>query len=114
HFNDSLGRPAGDALLMRVVDRLKRTMLDASLLARVGADQFALVIPKQEGESGQARFVEKTNALLQDSFRLDGAVIRVAAKFGIARFPDDGADAESLFKNAEVALKLAKSSGERL
>ncbi|HEX3123236.1 MAG TPA: EAL domain-containing protein, partial [Rhodanobacteraceae bacterium] len=113
HFNDSLGRPAGDALLLRVVDRLKRTMLDASLLARVGADQFALVIPKQEGESGQARFVEKTNALLQDSFRLDGAVIRVAAKFGIARFPDDGADAESLFKNAEVALKLAKSSGER-
>jgi diguanylate cyclase (GGDEF)-like protein/PAS domain S-box-containing protein len=114
HFNDSLGRSAGDTLLVRVADKLKLTLVDASLLARVGADQFALVIPEQEGESGLARFVEKSSALLEDTFRLGGAVIRVAAKFGIARFPEDGADAESLFKHAEVALKLAKSSGERL
>ena len=113
HFNDSLGRPAGDALLMRVADGLKRTLVDASLLARVGADQFAMVISEQLGENGLARFVEKRSALLEDSFRLKGEVIRVAAKFGIARFPDDGVDAESLFKRAEVALKLAKSSGER-
>jgi diguanylate cyclase (GGDEF)-like protein len=98
---------------MRVTDRLKRALADASLLARVGADQFALVISEQDGESGLVRFVEKMSALLEDSIRLEDAVIRVAAKFGIARFPDDGLDAESLFKHAEVALKLAKSSGAR-
>jgi len=112
NFNDLLGRPAGDALLIRVADRLKRTLHDASLLARVGADQFAVVIP-EGSDASLARFVENRSALLEDSFRLDGALIRVAAKFGVARFPEDGADAEQLFRNAEVALKLAKSSGQR-
>ena len=61
-----------------------------------------------------ARLLEKTmEALLEHPFRLNDAVFRIAAKVGVALFPDDGADADTLFRNAEAALKKAKASGER-
>ena len=83
-------------------------------MARVGADHFALVLPELKQEGDAARLLEKTmQAFLEHPFRLNDAVFRIAAKVGVALFPDDGADADTLFKNAEAALKKAKASGER-
>src|SRR5450759_390584 len=114
NINDSLGRPAGDALLRQVAEWLTRITGDASLLARVGADHFAGVLPKVKQGGDVARLLEKTmEAFLEHPFRLNDAVFRIAAKVGIALFPDDGADADTLFKNAEAALKKAKAGGER-
>jgi diguanylate cyclase (GGDEF)-like protein len=114
NINDSLGRPAGDALLMQVAQWLTRSAGDASLLARVDADHFALVLPEVKREGDLARLLDKSiAALLEHPFRLDDAVFRIAAKVGVALFPDDGADADTLFKNAEAALKKAKASGAR-
>ena len=113
NINDSLGRPAGDALLRQVAAWLTRNAGDAGLVARVGADHFAAVLPvvKQDGDVG--RLLEKTMAaFLGHPFRLNDAVLRVSAKVGVALFPDDGADADTLFRNAEAALKKAKASGE--
>ena len=111
--NDKLGLSAGDALLVWVAERLTRTLGDAALLARVGADEFALVIPEEKREGDVVRFLDRTTrALLEDPLSFDGTVIRVAARFGVAQYPEDGVDAEVLFKNAEIALKLAKSSSE--
>src|ERR1035437_3610003 len=60
------------------------------------------------------RLIDKwTKAFLDHPFRLNDAVFRIAAKVGVALFPDDGADADTLFRNAEAALKKAKASGER-
>ncbi|MET0229718.1 MAG: EAL domain-containing protein [Rhodanobacteraceae bacterium] len=113
-INDSLGRPAGDELLRQVAEWLTYSSGDASLLARVGADQFAMVLPRI-GESGDAaRLVERTMIAFQEHpFRLDTANFRVSAKVGIALFPDDGISADNLFRNAEAALKKAKSTGDR-
>ena len=113
-INDSLGRPAGDALLRQVADWLTYSSGDANLLACVGADHFAMVLP-QVGESGDvARLLEKTMTAFQEHpFRLGEADFRVSAKVGIALYPDDGLSAETLFKNAEAALKKAKETGER-
>ena len=114
NINDSLGRPAGDALLRQVAEWLTRNLGDANLLARVGADHFAVVLPEVKDEGDVARLLEKTmEAFLDHPFRLDDAVFRIAAKVGVALFPDDGADADTLFKNAEAALKKAKASGDR-
>ncbi len=89
-------------------------MGDADLLARVGADRFAVVLPDVRLETDVARLIEKTMAAFQTHpFHLEGAVFRVAAKVGVAVFPDDGADAETLFRNAEAALKKAKARGDR-
>ena len=114
NINDSLGRPAGDALLKQVAEWLTRVVGDANVLARVGADHFAVVLPEVRQDGDVARLLEKTiAAFLEHPFRLNDAVFRVAAKVGVALFPDDGADADTLFKNAEAALKKAKASGDR-
>ncbi len=114
NINDSLGRPAGDALLRQVAEWLTRKTGDANLLARVGADHFAVVLPAVQQEGEVARLVEKwAKEFMEHSFRLNDAVFRIAAKAGVALFPDDGATADALFKNAEAALKKAKASGDR-
>ncbi|TAN53980.1 MAG: EAL domain-containing protein [Betaproteobacteria bacterium] len=114
NINESLGRPAGDALLKQVADWLTRTTGDAGLLARVGVDHFAVVLPKVREDGNVVRFLEKwRQAFLAHPFRLKDAVFRLAAKVGVAQFPDDGGDAETLFRNAEAALKKAKTSGHR-
>jgi diguanylate cyclase (GGDEF)-like protein len=113
-LNDSLGRPAGDALLKQVAEWLAQNAGNASDLARVGADQFAIVLTEVASEADVVRSLEKIiAAFLSHPFRLNDAVYRVAVKVGVALFPDDGSDADMVFKNAEAALKKAKVSGDR-
>jgi len=114
NINDSLGRPAGDALLRQVAEWLTRNAGDANQLARVGADHFAVVLPDVELEGGVAGLLEKLmEAFREHPFVLNDAAFRIALKVGVALFPDDGVDADTLFKNAEAALKKAKASGDR-
>jgi diguanylate cyclase (GGDEF)-like protein len=113
-INDSVGRPAGDALLKQVADWLAQNVGDVNVLARVGADHFAVVLPKVTYEADVARLLDRTiAAFLNHPFSLNDVVYRIAAKVGVAIFPDDGADADTLFKNAEAALKKAKVGGDR-
>jgi diguanylate cyclase (GGDEF)-like protein/PAS domain S-box-containing protein len=114
NINDSLGQSAGDALLRQVAEWLTRIVGNASLLARVGADHFAVVLPEVKPEGNLVALLEKTiEVLLGHPFRLNDAVFRIGAKIGVALFPEDGADADTLYKHAETALKLAKTSGVR-
>jgi len=114
NINDSLGRAAGDALLTQVAEWLTRKAGEASLLARVGADQFAVVLPEVKQEGSVARLIQNwMDASLAHPFRLNDAVFRIAAKVGVALFPEDGADADLLLRNAEAALKKAKTNGQR-
>ncbi|MDD5333235.1 MAG: EAL domain-containing protein [Rhodoferax sp.] len=115
NINDSLGRSAGDELLRQVAQWLTRNVAgDANLLARVGADHFAVVMPAVRVGGNLPQLLEKWIAAVQSHpFRLNDAVFRIAAKVGVALFPDDGADADTLYEHAEAALKSAKASGER-
>jgi diguanylate cyclase (GGDEF)-like protein len=113
-LNDSLGRSAGDALLKQVAEWLAQNAANVNLVARLDADHFAVVLPKVMYESNVARALEKTiAAFMKHEFSLNGAVYRMAAKIGVAVFPDDGTDADTLFNNAEAALKKAKASRDR-
>ena len=113
-ISDTFGRLAGDALLRQVAEWLTRIAGDATLLARIGADHFAAVLPEVKREGDVALLVEKSlEALKAHPFRLDAGVFRIAARVGIALFPDDGADAETLLRKSEAALKKAKASGDR-
>jgi diguanylate cyclase (GGDEF)-like protein/PAS domain S-box-containing protein len=114
NINDTLGQAAGDALLKQVADWLKQTVGDADLLTRFSADHFAVVLPNVRHEDEVGRQVERTlDAFINHPFRLNDEEFRIAAKIGIALFPHDGADAATLFKHAEVALKKAKVGGDR-
>ncbi|MHB8723202.1 MAG: two-component system response regulator [Steroidobacteraceae bacterium] len=113
-INHTFGRTAGDSLLRQVADWLTLRLGGATLLARVDADHFAAVFPRVLSESRLARVIEASlDALLQHLFPLNDREFRVAAKVGLALFPDDGADADTLLKNAEAALKKAKVQGDR-
>jgi diguanylate cyclase (GGDEF)-like protein/PAS domain S-box-containing protein len=115
NINDSLGQSAGDALLRQVAKWLTRNAVgDGNLVARVGADHFAVVLPEVKQEGNVVRLLEKwIEAFLEHPFRLNDAVFRIAMKVGVALFPEDGANADTLFRNAETALKKAKASGDR-
>jgi diguanylate cyclase (GGDEF)-like protein len=114
NINDSLGRPAGDLLLKQVAQWLTRAVGDANLLARVDADHFGVVLPDIRHMRDAMRLLKKTMlAFLSHPFQLNDAVFRIAAKVGVAVCPNDGTDADTLFKNAESALKKAKLSGDK-
>jgi diguanylate cyclase (GGDEF)-like protein len=114
NINDTFGQLAGDALLRQTTDWLIGNLGDASVIARVGADQFAVVLPEVTHEEAVARLLEKSlRAFLEHPFQLNGSLFRVAAKVGVALFPDDGTEADTVFRNAEAALKKAKMSGDR-
>jgi diguanylate cyclase (GGDEF)-like protein/PAS domain S-box-containing protein len=114
NINDTLGQAAGDELLRQVAEWLKKTVGNADLLTRFGADHFAIVLPDVKSEQEVAKQVEKTTSeFINHSFSLDDKTFRIAAKIGIAIFPHDGTEAATLFKHAEVALKKAKASGDK-
>jgi diguanylate cyclase (GGDEF)-like protein len=114
NINDTFGQLAGDALLRQTADWLIGHLGHAVLIARVGADQFAAVLPEVTHEEAVARLLEKfLKAFLEHPFQLNDSLFRVAAKVGVALFPDDGTEAETVFRNAEAALKKAKLRGDR-
>jgi diguanylate cyclase (GGDEF)-like protein len=111
-INDAIGQHVGDALLRAVAERLKNATGDIHRVARIAGDLFAVMFAAVGGAADVARRAE-TAAVFRDPFRIEGHELRVAAKAGIAIHPDDGADADALFRNAEAALKQAKEMGER-
>jgi diguanylate cyclase (GGDEF)-like protein len=114
NVNDSLGRAAGDSLLQLVAQWLTRRWHDAAVLSRVNGDQFAVVLPTVRPGGDLVRLVEKTlAAFLQHPFQLNDAVFRISAKVGVALYPEHGVDAETLLRNAETALKRARTGGDR-
>jgi diguanylate cyclase (GGDEF)-like protein/PAS domain S-box-containing protein len=114
NINDGLGRSAGDALLRQVAGWLTRSVADVNLLARIGADHFAAVLPEVKEGGDVAKLLERMIEAFQGhSFHLNDTVFRIAARVGVALFPDDGDHAEILFKNAETALKTAKAGAQR-
>jgi diguanylate cyclase (GGDEF)-like protein len=114
NINDSLGHMAGDEILKQVARWLTREVGDANRLARLDADHFAILIPEIEREGDVALLVERWMNLLRDHpFGMEENTFRISAKVGISMYPEDGANAGTLFNHAEAALKQAKSSRNR-
>jgi diguanylate cyclase (GGDEF)-like protein/PAS domain S-box-containing protein len=113
--NDTFGRHAGDELLRQLGERLTACVGDASEVARLAADQFAAVI-FDVGDVGEVvQTIDRWRQLwLGAPFTVEGSEVRMSAKTGVALYPADGADPVTLIRNAEAALKNAKSTGDRL
>jgi len=111
-INDTLGHQVGDRLLRMVAGRLRDAAGELGRVARLGSNVFGVMFPKIRGAENVARGLEAAN-VFGAPFEIDDHEIRITAKSGIAVFPDDGADAAALFRNAEAALKRAKETGER-
>jgi diguanylate cyclase (GGDEF)-like protein/PAS domain S-box-containing protein len=114
-INDAAGRHAGDEVLREVAERLLASGVERASLARIGADHFAVLFASAPADREVAqRVAAKCDAVNAQPFSTDGGVLPVSVKAGIAFFPDDADDAESLFQHAEAAAKKAKRGTDRV
>src|SRR3989442_1078016 len=112
-INDTLGQQAGDGVLQAVAQRLGSAAGDINRLARLGSNLFAVMLRQIGGAAEVARWLEQVSVqVFGTPFTVDEREARLAAKAGIAIFPEDGADADALLRNAEASLKRAKQTAE--
>jgi diguanylate cyclase (GGDEF)-like protein len=109
--NDSLGHHTGDLLLQAVGQRLQGGMRSDDTVARIGGDEFVILLTHVAGASQAALVAEKILFLLKAPFQVGERELFVNASVGIATFPADGADSGTLLKNADAALYRAKKEG---
>jgi diguanylate cyclase (GGDEF)-like protein len=110
--NDSLGHPIGDALLKAVARRLRAAIGERDTVARFGGDEFAILQPLAANhKEGAAALATRIIAAINEPYDLDGYKAAIGASIGIALAPGDGASADELLKNADLALYRVKSAG---
>ena len=109
--NDRLGHPVGDRVLQSAAQRMKETVRDSDIVCRLGGDEFAILLSEIADEQDAALCAEKLLMAIGAPHVVDGIDLRVSASIGIATYPDDGEDALSLMKHADLALYRAKSHG---
>ena len=112
-INDSFGRHTGDQLLQLLADRLKRRFTDTEQLAHFGGGTFALVQPIGPTAAGLEALNQQVDRLFAEPFSLQGKDVPVAARSGIALYPEDGTDPDTLVHRAETSVRSAKESGQR-
>ena len=114
HFktiNDTLGHTAGDELLLEMSRRLKHCIRDDDTVARLGGDEFTIILSELRQPEDAANVAQKVLDAVQQPLAIGGMPIEVTASIGIALYPNDGADPESLLRNADSAMYRAKESG---
>lgn len=111
HINDSLGHGAGDKLLREVGHRLQDTVQDHQTVGRLGGDEFLIVLDGDQSIETVAATAKRLLAQLSRAFTLDDQIVHTGASIGVAMFPQDGADALSLMRHADVAMYAAKGLG---
>ena len=110
-INDSLGHYAGDELLKRVASRVQSCLRGVDLVGRLGGDEFLVVLADLTYAEDIAPVAEKIGVAISEPFSLEGQVLSVSASIGVSVFPRDGETPDSLIRNADAAMYLAKEHG---
>jgi diguanylate cyclase (GGDEF)-like protein len=111
HVNERFGRSHGDDLLRSVALALESTLRQGDTIARISGDVFTLLLPGIKRDEDVTVVADKLRLALRSPFSIGGHDILVTASLGIALFPDDGPDTESLLQSATVSLQRAKEKG---
>jgi diguanylate cyclase (GGDEF)-like protein/PAS domain S-box-containing protein len=114
HFkfiNDTLGHKAGDALLNKVAERLLLAVRETDTVARLGGDDFVLILPERNDERLTMGAVQRIMRAVSQPFAIEGHEFFPVCSTGVAAYPADGQDADTLIKHAEIAMYRAKENG---
>lgn len=109
--NDTLGHGVGDGLLTEVAKRLSDQARETDTIARLGGDEFAVVLPQIQSPENLSVIAERIITSIGEPMVLDGHEVQVGASIGIAIFPDDAEDIESMIAHADMAMYSAKEDG---
>jgi len=110
-INDSLGHFAGDELLKRVAARLQASLRGADMVGRLGGDEFVVVVTDLARAEDIAPVAEKIAEAISEPFSLEEQILSISASIGISVFPKDGETPDTLIRNADAAMYLAKDRG---
>ena len=111
-INDSLGHDAGDMLLVEIGGRLRRALRSSDVVARLGGDEFVVILEEAAERHEVERIAGELLSVLSQPLQLSGHECHTTASIGIAMYPSDGADTQTLTKNADMAMYLAKEDGK--
>src|SRR5262249_2385578 len=109
--NDTFGHGVGDKLLTAVAGRLKNCVRSGDTVARLSGDEFAVVLSHLAKADDAALVAQKVVDTLSGTFDIDGPQTHISASVGIALYPGDGAEPDTLLKNADTAMYRAKEQG---
>jgi diguanylate cyclase (GGDEF)-like protein len=110
--NESHGQGVGDLTLQVIARRLRAAAETHALVARIGGDEFAVVVPQLPDMAAVDALADKLQTVLQAPIVFDGETLSVSASIGIALFPDHGNDMPTVLKHAEIAMQYAKQAGQ--
>jgi diguanylate cyclase (GGDEF)-like protein len=110
-INDSFGHRSGDMVLNEVARRLQGLVRSIDTVARVGGDEFVLVVSPSAARSDAEEIGKRANDILRAPFPVEGVDLRVSSSIGIAFYPTDGGSAESVLAHADAAMYCAKERG---
>ncbi len=110
-INDSLGHFAGDELLKRVAGRLQGCLRGADMVGRLGGDEFVVVVTDLATAEDIAPVAEKIAEAISEPFSLEEQILSISGSIGISVFPKDGETPDTLIRNADAAMYLAKDRG---
>lgn len=112
YVNDTFGHTEGDRLLQQVSERLKRCLYsDKDLVARMGGDEFIFILPQKNSRESIHYHAQAILSSFEQPFIVNGFALHISASLGIAIFPDNGSDIETLMIYADSAMYKAKSTG---
>ncbi len=112
NINDTLGHEYGDELLKEVAKQLVGAVRDNDIVSRFGGDEFVIVLPEIEEEVSIVNVLERITAIFKKPLRIKESNIVVTMSMGVAVFPKDGKDTNTLLKHADIAMYLAKADGK--
>jgi diguanylate cyclase (GGDEF)-like protein/PAS domain S-box-containing protein len=110
-INDTLGHDKGDVLLKQVAIRLLSSVRNSDVVARLGGDEFTVILSELRKPSDVVRTAEEILKKMSMPFQLGDDIAQISSSIGIAMYPDDGIDADSLMKSADKAMYAAKQNG---
>lgn len=110
-INDSLGHPIGDRLLTKVAERLTHCLREEDMLARLGGDEFVALLPRLSHEEDASVVAGKMLATLGRPITIDQHELSISVSIGVALYPEDGEDVDTLLKHADTAMYRAKELG---
>lgn len=111
-INDAFGHAVGDKALVALAERLKRSMRKTDTIARIGGDEFVVILEEISGEEHVRGLAHKVMTAVTEPFEIDGTKLQVSASLGIALYPDDSTDADQLVEFADRAMYVAKKLGK--
>lgn len=112
NINDTFGHDEGDKVLSNVASRFRQCLRESDIIARVGGDEFILLVDQYHTPRDLADIADKLLVAAALPFEIHGQECQLSASIGIATFPEDGRDAQTLMKNADIAMYRAKNKGK--